>query len=67
MLEYATKLTGQPGQVGEEDVRRMRLGGFSDEEVLQVNLITSYFNFVNRIVSGLGVPLEDAEERVYRY
>ncbi len=67
MLEYAAKLTGQPGQVGEEDVRRMRLRGFSDEEILQINLITSYFNFVNRIVSGLGVPLEDAEERVYQY
>ncbi len=67
MLEYAAKLTGQPGQVGEEDVTRMRLEGFSDDEILQVNLITSYFNFVNRIVSGLGVPLEDPEERVYRY
>ncbi len=67
MLEYAAKLTGQPEQVGEDDVKRMRLEGFSDDEILRVNLITSYFNFVNRIVSGLGVPLEDAEERVYKY
>lgn len=67
MLEYAAKLTGQPGQVGEEDVGRMRAAGFSDDEILRVNLITGYFNFVNRIVDGLGVPLEGIEERVYRY
>ena len=38
-----------------------------DEEVLLINLITSYFNFANRVVSSLGVPLETAEERVYKY
>ncbi len=67
MLEYVAKLTRQPGLVDEMDVRRMKEEGFSDEEILPINLITSYFNFVNRIVAGLGTPLEEAKERVYKY
>jgi uncharacterized peroxidase-related enzyme len=67
MLEYAAKLTRQPNLVVKMDVRRMREEGFTDEEILRVNLITSYFNFVNRIVAGLGTPLEETNERVYKY
>ncbi len=50
MLEYAVKLTRQPGLIDEMDVRRMREESFTDEEILRVNLIVSYFNFANRIV-----------------
>ncbi len=67
MLRYAVKLTRTPGEVSETDIEALRRAGFSDEEVLRVNLITSYFNFANRIVSGLGVPLETIEERIYKY
>lgn len=67
ILEYVTKLTKNPGEISEKDVERMRNAGVSDEEILRVNLITSYFNFVNRIVSGLGVPLEEKEARAYKY
>jgi uncharacterized peroxidase-related enzyme len=67
MLEYVAKLTRQPNLVVGMDVRRMREEGFTDEEILRVNMITSYFNFVNRIVAGLGTPLEEAKERVYKY
>ncbi len=67
MLLYAAKLTKAPGDVSERDVAELRHVGFSDEEILRINLITSYFNFANRIVSGLGIPLEATEERVYKY
>jgi uncharacterized peroxidase-related enzyme len=67
MLEYVAKLTRQPGLVVETDIRRMREEGFTDEEILRISLITSYFNFVNRIVAGLGTPLEEPNERVYKY
>jgi uncharacterized peroxidase-related enzyme len=67
LLEYAAKLTRQPSLVDEMDVRRMAGEGFTDEEILRVNLIVSYFNFVNRIVAGLGTPLEETNERVYKY
>jgi len=67
MLEYVAKLTRQPNMMVETDIRRMREAGFTDEEILRVNLITSYFNLVNRIVAGLGTPLEETSERVYNY
>ncbi len=67
MLRYAAKLTRSPGEIVESDVQDLRQSGFTDEDILRINLITSYFNFANRIVSGLGVPLETARERVYKY
>jgi uncharacterized peroxidase-related enzyme len=67
MLRYATKLTKSPSEVSAQDIGELRVAGFTDEEILRLNLITSYFNFVNRIASGLGVSLEAADERTYKY
>ncbi len=61
MLDYAVKLTKAPATVAEADVEAMRQAGLSDEDILHVNLITSYFNFVNRIAEGLGVAFDPAE------
>lgn len=67
ILNYASKLTGTPGDIPESDIRDLRQAGFTDEAILRINLIASYFNFVNRIVSGLGVQIEKPQERVYKY
>jgi uncharacterized peroxidase-related enzyme len=67
MLEYAVKLTDHPEKMLKADVDQLRTAGLSDETILHVNLITSYFNFVNRIVAGLGVQLEDKGSRIYKY
>jgi len=67
MLEYAVKLTKSPGEVRKIDVDKLGTVGFSDEEILRINLIVGYFNFVNRIVSGLGVKLEPKDARLYKY
>ena len=67
MLEYAVKLTEHPENMLKADAEKLRIAGFSDESILRINLITSYFNFVNRIVSGLGVELEERRARVYKY
>ena len=67
MLDYAIKLTKNPEGVTRDDVDALRTVGFSDEDILRINLIVSYFNFANRVVSGLGVPLEDKTARVYKY
>jgi len=48
-------------------VRRLREVGLSDREILNVNLIVSYFNFVNRIALGLGVKLSPDDISGYRY
>jgi len=67
MLEYGEKLTKDPKLVGKEDVERLRDVGFSDRNILNINLIVSYFNFVNRISSGLGVDYTSEEMTGYRY
>lgn len=67
MLDYAVQLTREPAAVAETSVQRLREVGFSDEDILDVNLITSYFNFVNRIAEGLGVDLTEDEVGGFRY
>jgi alkylhydroperoxidase family enzyme len=45
--------------MNEEDVRLLRESGFSDLEILSINAVTAYMNFVNRVAQGLGVSLEE--------
>ncbi|RLE36543.1 peroxidase [Candidatus Acetothermia bacterium] len=67
VLEYAEKLTRAPDEVSEEDIAPLREEGLSDSEILSVNLIASYFNFVNRIAIGLGVGSTPDEVSGYEY
>jgi hypothetical protein len=45
----------------------MRKVGLTDAGILNINLITSYFCFVNRIVLGLGVDSTADEAGGYKY
>lgn len=54
-LRYAAKLTLKLDQVVEQDILTLRTNGFSDGEILELNQVSSYFNYVNRTVLGLGV------------
>lgn len=58
MLRYAEILTAQPWNVQEEDVEELKSLGFTDRDILDINQVVAYFNYVNRIASGLGVELE---------
>ncbi len=58
MLEFAKQLTKEPGSDYAAKVESLRQHGFADAAILHITLIISYFNFVNRIVNGLGVELE---------
>ena len=58
MLRYAKKLTLSPGEMVEYDILSMREAGVDDGQVLEVNQIVGYFNYVNRLLNGLGVTLE---------
>jgi len=66
LLDYAHKLTLAPAEVGAADVSRLREAGLGDEDVLLANLITAYFNFVNRIALGLGVAYSEEEVQGYK-
>lgn len=53
--QYAKQLTLEHHLISEEDIQHLRKVGFSDGEILEINQVTSYFNYVNRSVVGLGV------------
>lgn len=67
MVDYVVKLTNEPYEVEESDIDILREADFSDENILNINLVTSYFNFVNRIALGLGVEFSMEEIEGYEY
>ena len=58
MLRYAEKLTLSPGDMEEADVNMLKNEGVSDGEILEANQIIGYFNYVNRLLNGLGVSAD---------
>lgn len=58
MLDYVARLTRQPVSIQREDIDRLREVGFDDTAILQINLIASWFNYINRVADGLGVGRE---------
>jgi len=56
-LKYAKKLTLNLGEIDENDIIDLKKFDFTDGEILEINQVTSYFNYVNRTVVGLGVNL----------
>ena len=55
MLDYVAKLTRHAWKVTPEDLDHLRAVGFNDTAILQINLIASWFNSINRVADGLGV------------
>ena len=58
LLRYARKLTRTPGEMVEQDVAALRAAGLDDGEILEANQIIGYFNYVNRLLNGLGVSTD---------
>ena len=54
-IKYAQKLTLTLEKIEQGDIERLKNVGFTDGEILEINQVTSYFNYVNRMVLGLGV------------
>ena len=59
MLDYAVKLTVTPGAMIRSDVQALRDAGLGDRDILDVNQVTAYFAYVNRVADGLGVATDD--------
>lgn len=55
MLDYVAKITRNAKSVQKEDIEALKQAGFDDVAILQINLISSWFNFINRVADGLGV------------
>ncbi len=58
MLDYVVKLTQDATKVRPEDHDRLRDAGFDDKGILQITLIASWFNYINRVADALGVGRE---------
>ena len=55
LVNYTKYLTIKANSITEDDIINLRHLGISDGEILEVNQVVSYFNYVNRTVLGLGV------------
>ena len=58
MLDYVVKLTRDATKVWKDDIERLRDVGFDDRGILQITLIASWFNYINRVADALGVGRE---------
>jgi uncharacterized peroxidase-related enzyme len=58
MVEYVVKLTKDATQVSKDDHKKLRAAGFDDRAILQITLIASWFNYINRVADALGVGRE---------
>ena len=55
MLDYVVKLTKDATQCSPDDQVWLREAGFDDRGILQITLIASWFNYINRVADALGV------------
>ena len=55
MLDFVVRLTRAAYKTTPEDLARLRAVGFDDVGILQITLIASWFNYINRVADALGV------------
>ena len=55
MIEYVVELTKDATRITPEHHDRLRGAGFDDRGILQITLIASWFNYINRVADALGV------------
>lgn len=55
MLDFVVKLTRDATKISPEDHGKLRGAGFDDRGILQITLIASWFNYINRVADALGV------------
>jgi alkylhydroperoxidase family enzyme len=58
MLEYVEQITRDATRIQPSDHDRLRAVGFDDRGILQITLIASWFNYINRVADALGVGRE---------
>ena len=57
-MNHAKQLTLNHTSITESDIENLKTSGFSEGEILEINQVVSYFNYVNRSVVGLGVTTD---------
>jgi uncharacterized peroxidase-related enzyme len=59
MLDYVVQLTKDATRISRKDHAGLRAVGFDDKGILQITLIASWFNYINRVADALGVGRKD--------
>ena len=59
MLDYVVQITRDATRISPADHERLRAVGFDDKGILQITLIASWFNYINRVADALGVGRQD--------
>jgi len=68
LCHFAKNLSLTPDSFSESEfVSTLKTFGFSDNAILDATLVVPYFNFVNRMVLGLGINLEHNLAKGYTY
>jgi uncharacterized peroxidase-related enzyme len=55
MLDYVAQLTRDATRITPKHHQELRRVGFDDRAILQITLIASWFNYINRVADALGV------------
>ena len=55
MLDYVVQITRDATSISPADHESLRAAGFDDKGILQITLIASWFNYINRVADALGV------------
>jgi uncharacterized peroxidase-related enzyme len=55
MLDYVVQITRDATRISHADHEHLRAAGFDDKGILQITLIASWFNYINRVADALGV------------
>ncbi len=59
MLDFSIKLTQKAHEIRQLYIDELKAVGFSDEQIVEIVQIAGYFNYINRVVDGLGGELEE--------
>ena len=59
MLDFAIKITPDATEVSKSDLDKLRTTGFDDKGILQITLIASWFNYINRVADALGIGRDE--------
>ena len=63
MLDYAVQLTEDTTKITPETHKKLRAFGFDDTAILQITLIASWFNYINRVADSLGIGRQNEFEK----
>lgn len=58
MCDYVVQLTKDAVKISPKHHEKLRAIGFDDQAILQITLIASWFNYINRVADGLGIGRE---------